>query len=213
MSSGKKTKDVPRPPVAGTLLSFFPVLKHDLPPNVKRPLDASAPPARKKALTSGRTNPPAVLAVPGAYNSDFMRRVRPRGVAVGRLRVLKATAAVPGIRDQRDEALTVEDLWKPGSGPPHIDAVATEDNCTICLQLKSHPVFYTCGHGHCYTCVRIWLEEHWECPQCKATITQEPFRIEAVESFVRRIYGDWDTSTIAYDWSGLTFPVLSEHVV
>ncbi|KAJ7677864.1 hypothetical protein DFH06DRAFT_1316659 [Mycena polygramma] len=202
-----------RPP-ANTLLSFFPVVKHGLPPNVRRPLDTPAPPPRKKPLTAGRTNPPTVQAVPGAANSDFMRRVRPRGVAgVKRAPVLREIVAAPGIREDRDEALTVEDLWRPGSGPPFVDSVSSGDNCTICLQLKSHPVFYNCGHGHCYTCIRIWLEEQWECPECRAIITQEPFRVYAVEEFLARLYGDWDSSNVAYDWSGLTFPVLPSHLV
>ncbi|KAJ6461569.1 hypothetical protein C8R47DRAFT_1225816 [Mycena vitilis] len=205
-SNHRKKDDTPP---ANTLLSFFPVVKHGLPPNVRRPLDMPALPARKKPLTAGRTNPPVVQAVPGAANADFMRRVRPRGVAgVKRANTSREVIAAPGIREDRYEALTVEDLWRPGSGPPFVDSVVPQDSCTICLQLKSHPVFYKCGHGHCYTCVRIWLEEQWECPECRAAITQEPFRIYAVEEFLTRVYGDWDTSKVAYDWSGLMFPVL-----
>ncbi|KAJ6473622.1 hypothetical protein C8R47DRAFT_1221429 [Mycena vitilis] len=207
----KSIKEHDNPPHPKTLLSFFPVVKHGLPPNVRKPLDTPGPPPRKKPLTAGRTNPPQVQAVPGALNADFMRRVRPRGVAgVKRVPVSREVAATPGVREERDEALTVEDLWRPGSGPPFIDSVVSQDNCTICLQLKSHPVFYKCGHGHCYTCVRVWLEEQWECPECRATISQEPFRIYAVEEFLTRVYGDWDTSKISYDWSGLVFPVLPE---
>ncbi|KAJ6517476.1 hypothetical protein C8R47DRAFT_1205698 [Mycena vitilis] len=198
---------------AGTLLSFFPVLKHGLPPNVRRPLDTPVPAPRQKPLTAGRTNPPAVQALPGASNADFMRRVRPRGVALVRRKPAnRQVVAVPGSREERDESLTVEDLWRPGSGPPLMGSVAEQDTCAICLQLKSHPVFYKCGHGHCYTCVRIWLEEQWECPECRAIVTEEPFRVYAVEEFLCRLYGDWDTSDITYDWSGLTFPVVPKNV-
>ncbi|KAJ7601312.1 hypothetical protein DFH06DRAFT_1353403 [Mycena polygramma] len=180
-------KEEPVAASAGGLLAFFPVIKHGLPPNTRRPLDTPAPRPRQKPLTAGRTNPPSLQPVQGAFNADFMRRVRPRGVAIGK-RVVRDVVAAPGVREDRDEALTVEDLWRPGSSPPPVEAVAPQDNCVVCLQLKSHPVFYSCGHGHCYTC--------------------KPFRIVAVEDFMTRIYGDWDTSEVSYEWSGLTFPVV-----
>jgi hypothetical protein len=56
--------------------------------------------------------------------------------------------------------------------------------------------------------MRIWLEEQWECPECRVTIVQAPFRIYPLEAEMLKIYGEWDTSKIEYHWSGLVFPVL-----
>jgi hypothetical protein len=66
-----------------------------------------------------------------------------------------------------------------------------------------------CGHGYCYSCIRIWLEEQWECPDCRTIITCPPFRIYVVEAHITKVYGDWDTSDVEYSWSGLVFPVLA----
>ncbi|KAJ6448508.1 hypothetical protein C8R47DRAFT_1085000 [Mycena vitilis] len=192
---------------ANTLLSFFPKVDKA---RERRRLNAIVPLPRKKPLTAGRTNPPPVDLVPGAAAADFQRRIRPRAKAVVYPPPSTTVLACPGARLRRDEPLTVEDLWRsPGGGPPHIAGADPDDCCSLCLQLLSHPVFYSCGHGHCYTCVRISLEEQWTCPQCPNEITGPPFRVPRFEALVSRIYGSWDTSHVEYDWSGLTFPVPS----
>jgi hypothetical protein len=57
--------------------------------------------------------------------------------------------------------------------------------------------------------MRIWLEERWECPECRMTIVQPPFRIYTVEAQMLRTYGNWDGSVVNYNWFGLSFPVLA----
>ncbi|KAJ7020410.1 hypothetical protein C8F04DRAFT_1196685 [Mycena alexandri] len=188
------------------LLSFFPVVNRDPPPGVRRPLNLRTPPVRKKPSTAGRTNP--LPAVEIAESSDRLRRLRPRSIAMARLPATsKVPVATPGKREAREEPLTVEDIWRPGAGPPEITC-HEDDRCKLCLHLISHPVFYTCGHGHCYACCRMWLDWQWTCPQCEVVMTRPPFRNTVVELFIRRIYGDWDTSSVDYDWSGLEFPVV-----
>jgi hypothetical protein len=125
-----------------TLLSFFPVVSSVVPRNVRRPLDTPTPPPRKKPMTAGRTNPSAVSGHAGIAEAVFHRTVRPMSVAaVHRPSVVPSMKTViPGSRIERDEPLTVEDLWRPGNGPPSLDGVADEDRCSLCLQLKSHPV-------------------------------------------------------------------------
>ncbi|KAJ7459323.1 hypothetical protein FB451DRAFT_1405960 [Mycena latifolia] len=86
------------------------------------------------------TNPPTVVAKPGAADADRMRRLRPRSVAVVHpLRPTRQLVAALGFRTPRDQALTVEDLWQK-AGPPHVDVLDDDHKCTICLQLRSHPV-------------------------------------------------------------------------
>ncbi|KAJ7036749.1 hypothetical protein C8F04DRAFT_1257629 [Mycena alexandri] len=177
-----KNKD--KPQVAKDLRSFFPVVNRDPGPGIRRALTLRTPPARKKASTAGRTNP--LPAPEKSDSSDRLRRLRPHSIAIARGPAKKKiVVATPGEREVRDEALTVEDIWRPGAGPPEVDC-HEDDRCQICLHLISHPVFYTCGHGHCYACSRICV----------------------VESLILRIYGDWDTSAVTYDWSGLEFPVV-----
>jgi hypothetical protein len=126
------------PAVPGTLHDFFRTVDkvHD-----RRPLNAPTPLPRKKPLTAGRTNPPAVGAATGAVNAGFLRRVRPRAKAVVFPPPMPEIVSAPGARLKRDQPLTVEDLWQsPEGGPPHLDNISKEESCGICLQLLSHPV-------------------------------------------------------------------------
>ncbi|KAJ7148132.1 hypothetical protein C8R43DRAFT_1129275 [Mycena crocata] len=177
--------------IFGTLHAFFPRIKPALVAGARRPLDTPIPASHK---TVTRTPKVTALAndVPGAAASDLLRRIRPRGIARVHPPPSRTVLAQPGFREPRDVALTVEDLWVGPSGPPFISGVAADDTCLICLQLMSHPVFSACGHGHCYTCIRVWLEE----------------QVYVVEKMLARLYGQWDTSRVDIEWSGLTFPVL-----
>ncbi|KAJ6537125.1 hypothetical protein B0H19DRAFT_1079500 [Mycena capillaripes] len=79
---------------------------------------------------------------------------------------------LPGFRRARSRPLRDVDLWIGSARPSPPDEVLEEHQCTICLSLKSHPVSYLCGHGHCYACIRLWLESEWNCPDCRASITR-----------------------------------------
>jgi hypothetical protein len=108
--------------------------------NSRRSLGARTPTPRQEAITSGRTNPPVVSALLGSVAADSMRRARPRNVAaVKPLKRPLKTLEHPGHRRLREFPLTVEELWET-SGPPHVDAVDDSHLCSICLQLRSHPV-------------------------------------------------------------------------
>ncbi|KAJ7177013.1 hypothetical protein C8R46DRAFT_1213574 [Mycena filopes] len=98
------------------------------------------------------------------------------------------------------------DIVLPDGGLEKHYALVAED--MIFLLSSDLPVSYACGHGHCYTCIRVWLEERWECPDCKAVITSAPNRVYGFEDLFKRVYGDWDTCTVSYDWTGLVFPVV-----
>ncbi|KAJ7109679.1 hypothetical protein C8R43DRAFT_1139629 [Mycena crocata] len=113
-----------------------------------------------------------------------------------------------GWRADRATPLRREDLWIGGNGPPILDAEYTEHLCTICLSLKSHPVSYICGHGHCYACIRLWLEVEWGCPDCRTVMTAPPFRVFSEEKSIERLHGEWDTSRVSYRWDGIAFPSL-----
>ncbi|KAJ7039423.1 hypothetical protein C8F04DRAFT_1255125 [Mycena alexandri] len=63
--------------VKGTMPSFFPPVNCDPGPGVRRPLTLSTISARKKPMTSGRTN---LLNIPvGSEGSNRLRRLRPSG--------------------------------------------------------------------------------------------------------------------------------------
>ncbi len=131
-----------------------------------------------------------------------------------------------GERWERTRPLRAEDLYTSDrKSPPLMDALNAEHECCVCRQLKSHPVSYVarlcygrqfmctfrrfdCGHGACYTCIRVCLEIKWECPECRAVMTREPIRVWSEEKTIRGIYGEWDDTTVDYSWDGLRWPTL-----
>ncbi|KAJ7079223.1 hypothetical protein C8R43DRAFT_1143299 [Mycena crocata] len=124
-----------QPPVKGTLPSFFPIVPTA--PRKRRPLDAPAPPPRKKPLL----DVPKPLV--GTTNAGLLRSIRPRSTAVIHRSVApRDVSAVPGFREDREQPLTVEELWLR-EGPPHFENFDDDDKCTVCSQLVSHPVFRT----------------------------------------------------------------------
>lgn len=74
--------------------------------------------------------------------------------------------------------------------------------------VAKHPYRYICGHGHCYVCIRLWLEHDWGCPECRTTMTVPPFRVFAEDKIIARMHGAWDLSTVDYSWEGLEFPYM-----
>uniref|UniRef100_A0AAV1V2C7 RING-type E3 ubiquitin transferase n=1 Tax=Peronospora matthiolae TaxID=2874970 RepID=A0AAV1V2C7_9STRA len=45
--------------------------------------------------------------------------------------------------------------------------------CNICLDTVSSPVVTLCGHIYCWPCLYQWMQNHFECPVCKAGISEE----------------------------------------
>jgi hypothetical protein len=70
---------------------------------------------------------------------------------------------------------------------------------------------YTCGHSHCFVCIRIWLETRWTCPECVQVMDRAPFRHYAEEAGIAREYPEWhDMSIVGYSFDDLIFPTESE---
>ncbi|KAJ7764956.1 hypothetical protein DFH07DRAFT_955782 [Mycena maculata] len=114
---------------------------------------------------------------------------------------------VAGSRVHHELPLKYRDLWADGSGPSEQHATEAHHKCGICLEVKSHPVSYACGHSHCYTCIRLWLERSWNCPECSTQMTRPPFRHYGEEAWIASEYPEWqDESQVDYSWTGLTFP-------
>ncbi|KAJ7456317.1 hypothetical protein B0H11DRAFT_2244237 [Mycena galericulata] len=103
---------------------------------------------------------------------------------------------------------TKEDLYVDSARPPPLDAPKEHHVCSICHDVKSHPVSYQCGHSHCYVCIRLWLEKKkMTCPECSKVMHSAPFRHYGEEHGIEHEYPAWnDQSRVWYDWQGLIFP-------
>ncbi|KAJ7444061.1 hypothetical protein B0H11DRAFT_2250196 [Mycena galericulata] len=132
---------------------------------------------------------------------DSPRRiVIPRGTRLSR----------DGYRVPRDVPLTDVHIYLDAVRPPFQRTNRPHYECGICHNLKSHPVNYPCGHGHCYACARKWLETSFDCPICCARITHAPVRNLDTEAAIAYDHPEWvDRSLINYSWGGLIFPTIS----
>ncbi|KAJ7440407.1 hypothetical protein B0H11DRAFT_2253026 [Mycena galericulata] len=130
---------------------------------------------------------------------------------VARPRIRPNYAGTPldplGWRAPREERLTRNDLLLNGVAPTTMETNRSHQRCGICLHVKSHPVSYTCGHSHCYCCIRLWLEERWVCPTCVTVMNMAPHRNYEEEAGIASDFPDWvDDSEVDYSWNGLNFP-------
>ncbi|KAJ7605673.1 hypothetical protein DFH06DRAFT_1348526 [Mycena polygramma] len=69
--------------------------------------------------------------------------------------------AAPGLRGwrrTREAPLTRGELWLDEERPPVLAVPKPHHVCSLCLDVKSHPVSYLCGHSNCYVCIRLRLE-------------------------------------------------------
>ncbi|KAJ7631947.1 hypothetical protein DFH06DRAFT_1337471 [Mycena polygramma] len=115
---------------------------------------------------------------------------------------------VEGRRAPRDKPLNVNQLYVGAARPADC---TTEERihqlCAICRQVKSNPVSYRCGHSHCYTCIRIWLEYSWKCPECVTTMYEKPVRHWPEEAGIALDFPvRADETVVTYSFEGLTFP-------
>ena len=49
--------------------------------------------------------------------------------------------------------------------------VAKEMQCLICFEVPLEPTITPCGHFHCKTCIRQWLETSDSCTNCRSTLS------------------------------------------
>ncbi|KAJ7179734.1 hypothetical protein C8R46DRAFT_1212274 [Mycena filopes] len=113
-----------------------------------------------------------------------------------------------GSRVSRARPLTREQLWIGGVQPPERTTDKSHQECGVCKQVKSHPVTKQCGHSHCYPCIRVWLEYHFDCPSCRTVLTRPPIRVFVEEASLEYDHPHWNNkSRVSYSWAGLTFPV------
>ncbi|KAJ7615097.1 hypothetical protein DFH06DRAFT_1343952 [Mycena polygramma] len=117
------------------------------------------------------------------------------------------TRRADGYRELRAQLVTAEDLYYTAHLPPAESTERAHQKCGICLQVKSHPVSYNCGHGHCYVCIRLWLRNSWECPTCRTTMLQPPHRNYDNEAAIALDFPNRaDLSIVDYSFKGLYFP-------
>ncbi|KAJ6459362.1 hypothetical protein C8R47DRAFT_1226638 [Mycena vitilis] len=110
-----------------------------------------------------------------------------------------------GFRAPRASPLTKEDLYAQGRVPAIQPTPHPYQVCSICKNTKAHPV------SNCYACIRVHLERSWECPSCQAVIRAPPYQHEAEQENIAGSFPCWSASTsVAYSWDGLTFPVAPE---
>ncbi|KAJ7606397.1 hypothetical protein DFH06DRAFT_1348106 [Mycena polygramma] len=129
-----------------------------------------------------------------------------------RTRVRYCTA---GSRAKREDPLTTDALWLTLDRPPVLTATVADNECGLCHSVKSHPVRYSCGHSHCYVCVRLWLEHSWECPDylCGLTMRAPPCAdLGEEERIAETEKGFVDKTRVDYTWDGLIFPVREPRV-
>ncbi|KAJ7511250.1 hypothetical protein B0H11DRAFT_2215089 [Mycena galericulata] len=115
-----------------------------------------------------------------------------------------------GYRVPREVPLMDAHIYLDAVRPPLQRTNRPHYECGICLNIKSHPVNYPCGHGHCYVCARKWLETSFDCPICRARITHAPTRNLDTEAAIAYDHPEWvDRSLINYSWGGLIFPTIA----
>ncbi|KAJ7300376.1 hypothetical protein DFH08DRAFT_979723 [Mycena albidolilacea] len=128
------------------------------------------------------------------------QRARPSGSSVN-------DRSGGGYRIPRREPLTEAVLYNDAARPPVLATPKPHHVCSICWDVKSHPVSYLCGHSHCFVCIRLWLEKDWACPDCKQIMFKAPFRHYGEEKSIEYDYPFWvDDSRVSYTFSGLVFP-------
>ncbi|KAJ7679526.1 hypothetical protein DFH06DRAFT_1316425 [Mycena polygramma] len=124
-----------------------------------------------------------------------------------------STMALIENRPRSSAATTVRrpDRWRLRRPTPLLPG---EHECSLCEQVRSHPVKYKCGHGHCYVCIRIHLETSWKCPTCDVLMTRAPKPDPDAELLIQLHHTRWiDESFVTGSWDGLHFPKLPRRAV
>ncbi|KAJ7684867.1 hypothetical protein DFH06DRAFT_1313242 [Mycena polygramma] len=196
-------QDIPRRRMRRSQTTDRPYLRalalagHPLPPTFATP----APGDASGSTSAAGTSTGAASAQKPVKKSLF------RSSGATPLRLRKRKTPRQGFRTPRDTPFNVKDLYLTDARPPADSDPLPHHECSVCYNIKSHPVAYRCGHSHCYVCVREWLETSWECPFCRAEIRDEPMCSDDAKRAIAFDHPDWqDHSLVSYSWEGLYFP-------
>ncbi|KAK7050390.1 hypothetical protein R3P38DRAFT_3173739 [Favolaschia claudopus] len=179
-----------------------------------RPEDAAGPARTVTAIRSTRnasnsasTSALAAAPAPAPQIARAPRILQPAPQPVEAVPPPPPPPPFEGYRVPRLHPLTERSLYNDAARPPILASPKPHHVCGICLSVKSHPVSYPCGHGHCYVCIRLWLEKAWTCPQCTQQMYMPPFRHYGEEDSITFDYPFWvDDSRVSYSFDGLDFP-------
>ncbi|KAJ7826753.1 hypothetical protein B0H13DRAFT_2374241 [Mycena leptocephala] len=186
---------------------------------------STPPPRPSSRFIQIFSSPPSIIprTMPPRKSSSAAQKAREAAAArtwVRLLAALQAPASVSsartrirrrvvgsGSRADRSRPLSENELYLTDVRPPVATTDRPHHECSICKHIKSHPVIYGCGHGHCYICCRIALEYSWRCSLCNAPITSPPApNYDEKTAIAFDIPGWVDNSVVSYSWAGLTFP-------
>ncbi|KAJ7023224.1 hypothetical protein C8F04DRAFT_1271649 [Mycena alexandri] len=152
---------------------------------------------------------PALLAKSAAELERIRRAIGDSTTSPDLREIIRQERRARGDRTPRDSPLTEDDLFIGIARPPTLRTDRAHWTCSLCSNVKAHPVAYTCGHSHCFVCIRLHLERSWKCPlpDCAKLMRQPPHRIYSEEQGIAYDFPHWDDpSVVSYSWDGLTFP-------
>jgi hypothetical protein len=165
--------------------------------NIRLTLPKTAGRREKRNLNAARVN-----SSPRSRSSGPVKR---KELDAPRLSALSVARAVqlPTTKHRYKHIFVVASVYK--RLPQVASCMVSKSECISslwCLMLYRT----RCGHGFRYVCLRVALEYKWECPECRAVITEDPIRIYSEEQTIRDTYGEWDNTVVDYSWDELDWP-------
>ncbi|KAJ7068435.1 hypothetical protein C8F01DRAFT_1078898 [Mycena amicta] len=95
----------------------------------------------------------------------------------------------------------------PSVAPPTLDVVSTDSHlCSLCKQVKSHPVLLMCSHSFCFVCLRIAVNTSWLCPHpgCAEVQHRPPIPLPSLQADIENTYvGFLDFTEVKLDCQSL----------
>ncbi|KAJ7693187.1 hypothetical protein B0H17DRAFT_1200007 [Mycena rosella] len=119
----------------------------------------------------------------------------------------RAAWEMAGSCDARDVPLAESDLYVGPERPGEQDTTRAHQRCTICLQVKSHPVSAGIAIAMPASGSGLSALGPARSAQCMKVIHMPPVRHYGEEDGIAGDFPSWeDKSVVTFSWSGLTFP-------
>ncbi|KAJ7660347.1 hypothetical protein DFH06DRAFT_1326477 [Mycena polygramma] len=162
---------------------------HPLPPTFATPVPGDA--AGSSSGAGSSTGAAAAAPKPTKPKKSLFR-----SSGANPLRLRRRKTPRRGFRTPRETPFAVKDLYVTDARPPADSDPLPHHECSVCYNIKSHPVAYRCGHSHCYVCVRQWLEISWGCPLCGVEMTDEPMCSDDAKRAIAFDHPDWQDHSV-----------------